>query len=109
MLAPIVTSTAAVASSSRRCSTRDFGLVNWLLGLFGVDPIDWQATRWSSWIAIATMVDWRWTGYNALIYLAAMQAIPKDLYEAAAIDGAVPWRQFWRSPCRCCARRSSSR
>ena len=42
------------------------------------------------------MVDWRWTGYNALILLAGMQAIPKDLYEAAAIDGAGQWRQFWR-------------
>ena len=40
------------------------------------------------------MVIWRWTGYNALIYLAAMQAIPDDLYEAAAIDGASRWRQF---------------
>ena len=38
--------------------------------------------------AIASMVDWRWTGYNALIFLAAMQAIPRDLYESAAIDGA---------------------
>jgi cellobiose transport system permease protein len=40
------------------------------------------------------MVDWRWTGYNALILLAAMQAIPRDLYESAAIDGATPWRQL---------------
>ena len=41
------------------------------------------------------MVDWRWTGYNALIFLAAMQAVPRDLYEAASIDGASPCRQFW--------------
>jgi cellobiose transport system permease protein len=40
------------------------------------------------------MVDWRWTGYNALILLAAMQAIPQDLYDAAAVDGAGPWRRF---------------
>jgi cellobiose transport system permease protein len=39
-------------------------------------------------------VNWRWTGYNALIYLAAMQAIPRDLYESAALDGASAWRQF---------------
>ncbi len=42
------------------------------------------------------MVDWRWTGYNALIYLAAMQAIPRDLYESASLDGASPTRQFWQ-------------
>lgn len=40
------------------------------------------------------IVTWRWTGYNALIYLAAMQAVPQDLYEAAALDGASRWRQF---------------
>ena len=70
-------------------------LVNWLLGFVGVEPIAWQDHRWSSWLAISTMVDWRWTGYNALIFLAALQAVPKDLYEAAAIDGASKWRQFW--------------
>jgi cellobiose transport system permease protein len=42
------------------------------------------------------MVDWRWIGYNALIYLAAMQAIPRDLYESASLDGASAARQFWR-------------
>jgi cellobiose transport system permease protein len=41
------------------------------------------------------MVNWRWTGYNALIYLAAMQAISRDLYEAATVDGAGKIRQFW--------------
>src|SRR6185369_6181339 len=45
--------------------------------------------------AVASMVLWRWTGYNALIYLAAMQAVPGDLYEAAALDGASRWRTFW--------------
>ena len=41
------------------------------------------------------MVTWRWTGYNALIYLAAMQAVPDELYEAASVDGASGWRQFF--------------
>ncbi|CAM5432664.1 Cellobiose transport system permease protein OS=Streptomyces griseomycini OX=66895 GN=FHS37_005088 PE=3 SV=1 [Streptomyces griseomycini] len=43
---------------------------------------------------MSSIVIWRWTGYNALIYLAAMQAIPQDLYESAALDGASRWRQF---------------
>src|SRR5690606_16836662 len=46
-------------------------------------------------VAIATMVNFRWTGYNALIFLAAMQAIPRDLYESAWIDGAGRVRQFF--------------
>ena len=59
-------------------------------------PIDWRNERWAAWTAISVMVDWRWTGYNTLILLAAMQAIPRDLYECAAIDGAGPWRQLFR-------------
>ena len=96
VLAPMVTSVAAVAIVFSQLFSRDFGLINYVLGWFGADPIDWTAERWSSWLAISVMVDWRWTGYNALIYLAAMQAIPKDLYEAAAIDGASRRRQFWQ-------------
>jgi cellobiose transport system permease protein len=57
--------------------------------------VNWTADRWSSWTAISLMVDWRWTGYNALIFLAAMTAIPTDLYEAAEIDGASRSRQFF--------------
>ncbi len=95
VLIPYVTSVAAVAIVFNLIYARDYGLVNWVLGAFGVDPIDWQAHKWSSWIAISTIVDWRWTGYNALIYLAAMQAIPRDLYESASLDGASQWRQFW--------------
>lgn len=96
VLVPNITSVAAVAIVFGQLFSRDFGLVNFVLGLVGVDPVDWQADKWSSWLAIATMVDWRWTGYNALIFLAAMQAIPRDLYEAASIDGATRVRQFWR-------------
>ncbi len=96
VLLPLVTSVVAVSVVFTQLYNRDFGLVNWFLGLFGVDPILWQGQKWSSWVAIATMVDWRWTGYNAIIYLAAMQTISKDLYEAAAIDGASSRTQFWR-------------
>ena len=93
---PNITSVAAVGIVFAMLFQRDFGVVNWVLGNLGVSAIDWDAQRWSSWTAIAVMVDWRWTGYNTLILLAGMQAIPKDLYEAAAIDGAGPWRQFFR-------------
>ncbi|MFI7066239.1 carbohydrate ABC transporter permease [Kribbella sp. NPDC050124] len=94
VLIPIVTSVAAVAIVFGQLYGRDSGLVNGVLGLVGVDPIDWQASKTSSWIAVASMVNWRWTGYNALIYLAAMQSIPRDLYEAAQLDGAGAIRQF---------------
>ncbi|MBO4210361.1 ABC transporter permease subunit [Micromonospora echinofusca] len=92
---PIITSTAVVALIFSMIYSRDFGLVNWALDLVGIDPIDWRANRFASWFAISTMVDWRWVGYNALIYLAAMQSISKDMYEAASLDGASRRRQFW--------------
>ena len=53
-----------------------------------------MSRHWGSQFAVSSIVIWRWTGYNALIYLAAMQAIPADLYESAALDGAGRWQQF---------------
>ena len=94
VLLPIVTSVAAVGIVFSQVFDRDAGLVNGLLGLAGTEPIDWRADKWSSWIAIATMINWRWTGYNALIYLAAMQSVPRELYEAATVDGAGAIRRF---------------
>jgi len=95
VIIPNVTSVAAVALIFAAIFAQGFGLANWLLGGIGIGPVDWVADRWSSWGAISLMVDWRWTGYNALIFLAAMQAIPTDLYEAAEIDGASRARQFF--------------
>lgn len=96
VIVPIVTSTAVIGIVFNQLFSRDFGLINWMLHGLGVSPIDWHADKWSSWIAISTMVNWRWTGYNALIYLAAMQSIPRDVYESASLDGASATTQFWK-------------
>jgi cellobiose transport system permease protein len=93
-LLPNITSVVAVAIIFGQLFGRDYGLVNWLLGLVGVGKIDWQAGEASSQVAISAMIIWRWTGYNALIYLAAMQAVPQDLYAAASIDGASSFQQL---------------
>lgn len=96
VIIPIVTSTAVIGLVFNSLYSKDHGLVNYVLHFFGVGKIDWKADKWSSWTAISTMVNWRWTGYNALIYLAAMQSIPRDVYESASLDGASNWRQFWK-------------
>jgi cellobiose transport system permease protein len=96
VLLPNITSIVAVTIVFTQLFGRDFGMVNWLLGVVGLGPIDWQADTWSSHLAISIIVAWRWTGYNALIYLASMQAIPHDLYEAAELDGASSAQQFWK-------------
>ncbi|WP_329166979.1 sugar ABC transporter permease (plasmid) [Streptomyces sp. NBC_01717] len=94
MLTPYATSVAAATLVFVLLFGRDYGMVNWALGQVGIDSIDWQNGKWSSQIAVSSIVIWRWTGYNALIYLAAMQAVPNDLYESAALDGASRWQQF---------------
>ncbi|SES23989.1 carbohydrate ABC transporter membrane protein 1, CUT1 family (TC 3.A.1.1.-) [Gracilibacillus ureilyticus] len=87
---PYVTSTVAVAIVfGIMFNSQDFGLINVILGWFGVDPISWNTSWWGVKIAISTMVFWRWVGYNTIIYLAGLQAIPNELYEAAQIDGAT--------------------
>ncbi|MFE5079309.1 carbohydrate ABC transporter permease [Streptomyces mirabilis] len=95
MLAPYATSIASASLVFVLLFGRDYGMINWALHAIGFDKIDWQNDKWPSQIAVSTIVIWRWTGYNALIYLAAMQAIPHDLYESAALDGANRWQQFF--------------
>ncbi|MGW5351278.1 carbohydrate ABC transporter permease [Streptomyces sp. NPDC004031] len=94
VLAPYATSVAAATLVFVQMYNPDYGIVNEVLGKVGFPHIDWESSKWPAQIAISSIVTWRWTGYNALIYLAAMQAVPADLYEAAALDGASRWRQF---------------
>ncbi|MGC0334510.1 cellobiose transport system permease protein [Streptomyces sp. SAI-170] len=95
MLLPYATSVAAATLVFAQLFGHDYGLVNYVLGLVGIGPIDWQTGTVASQVAVSTIVIWRWTGYNALIYLAGMQSIPAELYEAAEMDGASRWRQFF--------------
>lgn len=64
------------------------GMINWLLNGLGLDSMAFNSGWWGVKIAISSMVMWRWTGYNAIIFLSGLQSIPTDLYEAARIDGA---------------------
>ena len=96
VLLPFVVAPAAVAMIFGSLFADRYGLINAMLGGVGLEPIGWHVDRLASHVAIASMVNWRWTGYNALIFLAAMQAVPRDLYESAALDGAGRVRQFCR-------------
>ncbi|MFI7583748.1 carbohydrate ABC transporter permease [Kocuria sp. M1N1S27] len=95
VLLPYVVTPVAVAMIFTNMFGEQYGLINNILGSLGIDPIMWKNETLPSHIAIAAMVNWRWTGYNALILLAAMQAVPRDLYDAGAIDGAGPVRRFF--------------
>jgi cellobiose transport system permease protein len=94
ILMPYATSLAAATVIFLELFDPKLGLVNWALHLVHLPEVDWQGSKWPAQVAVSAIVTWRWTGYNALIYLAGMQAIDSSLYEAAAIDGAGRWAQF---------------
>lgn len=95
VLLPYIVAPVAVAVIFTQIFSQFNGPVAGFMSLIGLEPIRWSFDVFPSHIAVASMVNWRWTGYNALILLAAMQAIPRDLYESAAIDGAGRIRRFW--------------
>lgn len=95
VLLPYVVAPVAVALIFGNLFGDQFGLVNQALQAVGLPPVAWHANAPASHFAIATMVNFRWTGYNALILLAGMMAVPRELYESAAIDGAGPIRSFF--------------
>jgi len=95
VLLPYVVTPVAVTLIFSSAFDEKYGLINNLLTAIHLDPIMWKTEVFPSHIAIATMVNWRWTGYNALILLAAMQAVPRDVHESAALDGAGSFRRFF--------------
>ncbi|MEQ4206494.1 sugar ABC transporter permease [Actinopolymorpha sp. B17G11] len=93
---PNVTSIVAIAIIFGSIFSNEFGLINAFLQSVGLGTVEWLNTPWGIKFAIAAMVIWRWTGYNAIIYLAGLQAIPTELYEAARVDGASWFQVFFR-------------
>jgi hypothetical protein len=101
---PYITSTVAIAILFGSLFSTDYGLINAALGairslpglewLLPAEAIDWLNDPDRLKPAIATVVFWRYVGFNVVLYLAALQTIPKDLYEAATMDGAGRWQQF---------------
>jgi multiple sugar transport system permease protein len=92
---PFVTTLVAVAIVWRYLYHTQYGLFNFVLGKFGVSPIDWLGDPHWAMPAIILMAVWKSFGYNMLIFIAGLQAIPEELYDAAEIDGASTSRQFF--------------
>jgi cellobiose transport system permease protein len=93
---PNVTSVVAVTMVFGSIFSNNFGLLNAFLQSLGLTKIEWLTQPWGIKIAIASIVTWRWVGYNAIIFLAGLQAISGDVYEAAKVDGASSRQTFWR-------------
>ncbi len=95
VLLPYVIAPSAAAIIFSQIFSDNIGLINTFLGWVGIPAVHWHANTLASHIAVASIVNFRWTGYNTLILLAAMQAIPRDVFEAAVVDGAGRVRQFF--------------
>ena len=94
LFAPVVTTLVAVAIVWRYLLHPRYGWLNYTLAAFGIDPIDWLGDPHWAMPAIILLSVWKNFGYNMVILLAALQAVPTELYESARIDGAGAWRQL---------------
>jgi len=96
LFAPVVTTLVAVAVVWRYLLHTRYGLINYALAHLGIHPIDWLGDPHWALPAIILFAVWKNFGYNMVIFLAALQSIPADLYEAARLDGASLWQEFGR-------------
>lgn len=93
---PIVTDMVSVSLVWTWLYHYRFGVFNQLLGLVGIPPQAWLGDKNLALVSLVLLSVWRWTGYYAIIILAGLQGVPRDLYEAATIDGANRWQSFRR-------------
>jgi multiple sugar transport system permease protein len=93
---PVVTSTIATGIMFLWLFDKNYGLANFLLGKIGLGPFGFFEDPNQAMMALVLMTTWGWLGFDTIIYLAALQAVPQHLIEAAAIDGASRWTTFWR-------------
>jgi multiple sugar transport system permease protein len=95
-LFPFVVSSSAVALIWRFLLNKDLGLVNYWLGLVGIDRIDWLGSSFWAPISVIIVSSWKTVGFSILIYIAGLQSIPNEIREAAIVDGANAWQRFFR-------------
>ncbi len=91
---PYITTLVAVAIVWRFMYHPKFGILNYFLGWFGINPVDWLGNPNTAMPAIILMSVWKTFGYNMIIFIAGLQNIPEDLYEAASLEGANGWEKF---------------
>ena len=92
---PIVTSVVAAALTFKMILNSEFGLLNYALSFVGIESINWVESSATSKWSVMMLIVWRWTGLTCIYFLAGLQFIDRTLYEAAKIDGATAWHQFW--------------
>ena len=93
---PAITAIVAISLIWGTLYNSQFGLLNWLLSLVGAGPVEWLTDPTIAKFSVALVAIWRGSGLDVIIFLAALQAIPPEYYEAAAVDGAGEWQKILR-------------
>ncbi|RAX21489.1 MULTISPECIES: carbohydrate ABC transporter permease [Actinomyces] len=90
-----VTMSLVVVASMWKMLLNEHGVINQMLELVGLNGVSWLNNTKTALIAVAVTSVWQGFGFETVVFLAALQSVPHELYEAAAVDGAGPWRRFW--------------
>jgi multiple sugar transport system permease protein len=93
---PVVTSMVAVSFVWQWMYQPQYGVINSLLKMVGIEGPNWLFSRTWAMPSVIAMSIWKNVGYSIVLYLAALQGVPESLYESAMIDGANAWHRFWR-------------
>ena len=92
---PTITSLVAYSLVFKVLFNTNYGLINYIVEFFGGEKIQWIYSAWPARASIIISITWRWVGYNMIILLAGIQAIPTEMYESASLDGASFWQQLF--------------
>lgn len=93
---PLILSAASVSLIMAYLFNQEFGLVNEVLGWLGIAKVGWLTTGFGAKIVVLLVYVWQNFGFTFLLFIGGIAAIPKEVYEAASIDGATGWKQFWQ-------------
>lgn len=91
---PVVISMVVASIIWRIAYAPDSGLINSILNVFNIPAQPFLASTSQALVSVAGMIAWKWVGFSMIIFLAGLQGIPEDMYEAARMDGANKWEQF---------------
>lgn len=94
LLVPLMVAPVVAAIMIRWMFNDEFGIVNVIISMLGFEPRAWLVERWSAFFIVVATDVWLWTPWFTLLLLAGLQSLPREPYEAAAIDGIRPWRVF---------------
>ena len=92
---PTITSLVAYSLVFKVLFNTNYGLINYIVEFFGGEKIQWIYSAWPARASIIISITWRWVGYNMIILLVGIQAIPTEMYESASLDGASFWQQLF--------------